>query len=122
MPIMLKQFVELWGCLHDTGVTFVPARVHPGPGGSVFVYMIPPENVILERVLTTRVHPGCCIGLTISFRYEILQHYHVQGKRRTTTRFGMKSPPCRLEAYRHHVCNFHSHMQSHTPRLCQNVS
>ena len=88
---------------------------------SVFVYMIPPENVTPERVMTTWVHPGCCTGLRIPFRYEILQQYHVQGKRRTTTRFGMKSPPCRLErvahAYRHHVCNFHSHMQSYNPTL-----
>ena len=32
------------GCLHDTGATFAPERVHSGsPHGSIFVYMIPPQ-------------------------------------------------------------------------------
>ena len=45
--------------------------------GSVFVYMIPLENVIPDRVIPARVHPGCCTGARISFRDEISQEYPV---------------------------------------------
>ena len=56
---------------------FTPVPSH----GSTFVYMIPPQNVMPERVTPAWVHPGCCTGARISLRYEILQQYHVNAKR-----------------------------------------
>ena len=44
--------------------TPVPSR------GFVFVYMIPPENAISERVIPARVHPSCCTGARFLFRCE----------------------------------------------------
>ena len=56
---------------------FTPVPSH----GSIFVYMIPPQNVMPARVTPTRVHPGSCTGARISLRYEISQRYHVNAKR-----------------------------------------
>ena len=47
------------GCLHDNGPTFVPERIHSGSRpscSSEFVSLIPPDNVIPERVKPVRVH------------------------------------------------------------------
>ena len=44
---------------------------------SVLVYMIPPENVVPEQVILVQVHPGCCTGVSISFRDEISHQYCV---------------------------------------------
>ena len=49
--------------------------------GSIFVYMILPQNVIPVRVTPAWVHPGSCTGARISLRYEISQRYHVNAKR-----------------------------------------
>ena len=75
---------ELRGCLHDTGPTFKSPRSEfiPVPfHGSIFVYMIPPQNVMPARVTPAWVHPGSCTGARISLRYEISQRYHVNAKR-----------------------------------------
>ena len=73
---------NLRGCLHETGVTFAPGQFAPVPShGSTFVYMIPPQNVMPERVTPAWDHPGCCTGVRISLRYEISQRYHVNAKR-----------------------------------------
>ena len=56
---------------------FTPVPSH----GSIFVYMIPPQNVMPARVTPAWVHPGCCTGARISLRYEISQRYHVNAKR-----------------------------------------
>ena len=45
-----KQMVRFRGCLYDTGITFIPVRVHPSCG-SVFVYVTPAQNLILLRVI-----------------------------------------------------------------------
>ena len=37
--------------------------------GSVFVYMIPTQNLIPERVIPVRAHPGNCTQARFSFRY-----------------------------------------------------
>ena len=59
------------------GVYMTPARLSfryeftPVPScGSVFVYMTPPQNLTLERVIPVRVHPGSCTGAKFSLRYE----------------------------------------------------
>ena len=51
-------------------ITSVPSH------GSIFVYMIPPQNV-----LPAWVPPGCCNGARISLGYAISQRYHVDAKR-----------------------------------------
>ena len=40
--------------------------------GSVFVYMIPTQNVMSVRVIPARVHPGSCAGARFSSRHENL--------------------------------------------------
>ena len=59
-------------CLRE--LTLVPSR------GFVFVYMMPPQNVIPERVTPAGVS---------SHRFPT-----ISCKRDTTTRFGVKSAPC----------------------------
>ena len=49
--------------------------------GSVFVYMIPSQNVMPAPVTPAWVHSGSCTGARISLRYEISQRYHVNAKR-----------------------------------------
>ena len=49
--------------------------------GSVFVYMIPAQNLVPERVIPVRVHPGNCTGARFSFRYENSSRYHVNAVR-----------------------------------------
>ena len=77
------NFRSLRGCLHDTGPTFAPERVHSGSLSWLltFAYMIPPQNVMPARVTPAWIHPGCCTGARISLRYEITQRYHVNAKR-----------------------------------------
>ena len=74
---------KFWG-----GVYMTPGRLSPRSEftpvpshGSIFVYMIPPQNVMPARVTPAWVHPGCCTGARISLRYEISQRYHVNAKR-----------------------------------------
>ena len=55
---------------------FTPVPSH----SSTFVYMIPPQTVMLVQVAPAWVHPGSCTGARISLRYEILQRYHVDAK------------------------------------------
>ena len=55
---------------------FSPVPFH----GFTFVYKIPPQNVMPERVTPARVHPGCCTRARISLGYEISQLYHVNAK------------------------------------------
>ena len=66
----------------------IPARLSfryeftPVPScGSIFVYMIPPQNLIPERVILVRVHPGNCTGARFSFRYENSFRCHVNAVR-----------------------------------------
>ena len=88
---------KLRGSLHDTGVTFLPGRVHSGSShSSTFVYMIhvPPQNVMLARVAPAWVHPGVS-SPQFSHRGEnftpVWDFATVSCKRETTTRFGVKS-------------------------------
>ena len=53
--------------------------------GSVFVYMIPAQNVMPARVIPARVHPGSCAGARFSSRHETSFRSHV--KRGMTVRF-----------------------------------
>ena len=60
------------------GVYMIPGRLSsrreltPVPScGSVFVYMIPKQNVMPVRVIPARVHPGSCAGARFSPRHEI---------------------------------------------------
>ena len=59
---------------HQWEVTLVPSH------GSLFVYMIPSQNVMPARVTLAWVHPGCCTGARITLWYKILQWYHVNAK------------------------------------------
>ena len=52
--------------------------------GSIFVYVIPPQNVMPARVTPAWVHPGCCAGARISLQYKISQRYPVNEKRQDT--------------------------------------
>ena len=70
------------------GVYMTPGRLSPRSDftpvpshGFVFVYMIPPQNVMPARVTPAWVHPGSCTGARISLRYEISQRHHVNAKR-----------------------------------------
>ena len=47
--------------------------------GSVFVYMIPKQNVMPGRVIPARVHPGSCAGARFSSRHENSFRCHVNG-------------------------------------------
>ena len=69
----LKSFEERSNdfrrCLHDTGATFVPERVHSGSLSWLYiVYMIPPQNVMPARVTPALVHPGSRTRARISLR------------------------------------------------------
>ena len=55
---------------------FTPVLSH----GSIFVYMIPPQNAMPAQVTPGWVHPGSCTGARISLQYEISQRYHVNTK------------------------------------------
>ena len=45
------RIICIRGYLHDTGATFAPERVHSGSShGSIFVYMISPQNAMPGRV------------------------------------------------------------------------
>ena len=86
------------------GVYMTPGRLSPRSEftpvpshGSIFVYMIPPQNVMPARVTPAWVH---------HVRYEISQRYHV------TADVNAKRPPvsvrlrsvCRLEAWKGSAC------------------
>ena len=75
--------------LRDSGgVYMIPARLSfryeftPVPScGSVFVYMTPAQNLIMERVIPVQVHSGNCTGARFSFRYENTFRCHVNAVR-----------------------------------------
>ena len=47
--------------------------------GSVFIYMIPTQNVMPVRVIPARVHPGPCVGARFSSRHKNSFRCHVNG-------------------------------------------
>ena len=55
--------------------TFTPVPSY----GSVFVYMIPTQNVMPARVIPARAQPGSCAGARFSSRRENLFRCHVNG-------------------------------------------
>ena len=66
----------------DKGVFTRQSDFTPVPShGSIFVYMIPPQNVMPARVTPAHVHPSSCTGARISLLYEISQRYNVNAKR-----------------------------------------
>ena len=64
---------------------FTPVPSH----GSIFVYMIPPQNIMPARVTPAWVHPSSRTGERISLRYEITQRYHAESGYHVNT----KRPP-----------------------------
>ena len=63
-------------CLHDTGATFAPERVHSGSShGSIFVYMIPPQ------ISCWRESPRFLYRGENFTPVRISQRYHVNTKR-----------------------------------------
>ena len=73
------------GCLHDTGATFAPERVHSGSLSWLYICL----HDTTTKCYAAASHPGSRTGARISLRYEISQRYHV--KPETTKRFGVKS-------------------------------
>ena len=71
---MTSGWLSLW-----SEFTLVPSH------GSIFVYLIPPQNVMLAQVTLAWVHPGSCTRVRISLQYEISQRYHVNAKRPTVS-------------------------------------
>ena len=74
---------------------FTPVPSH----GSIFVSMIPPQNVMPARVTSARVHPGSRTGARISLRYEISQRHHVTRNDQTGT-----GSACVMFAILNHKC------------------
>ena len=73
---------RLLGSLSKGVFTWNRGELNPVPcHGSIFVYMIPPQNVMPARVTPAWVHPGCFAGARISLVYKISQRYHVNAKR-----------------------------------------
>ena len=63
----------LRGCLHDTGATFAPGRVHSGSLSWLYICL---------HDTTTKCNAGASHpGVRISLRCEISQRYHVNAKR-----------------------------------------
>ena len=80
-------------CLHDIGTTFTPVPCH----SSVFAYMIPPENVILEQTTPAWVHPGRYCTRTRTYRiYSNKRHIWVKKVNKRRPRISAKVPMWRL--------------------------
>ena len=92
----------LKGCLHDTGATLAPARVHSG--SLSWLYICLHDN-------PAWVHPGCCTGARTSLRHEISQRYHVNRKRPHVSVWNRSAS--RLQRVAHVLCwisrLFHQH-------------
>ena len=89
--------------VHDTEVTFALSEFTPVPfHGSIFVYMILPQNVMPACITLVWVHPGCCTRATISLQYEISQWYHVNAKRAHVSLWNRSAS--RLECVVHAWC------------------
>ena len=67
----------LRGCLHDTGATFAPERVHSGSLSWLYICLHDTNT----KCYAAAGHPGSPTGTRISLRYEISQRYHVNAKR-----------------------------------------
>ena len=78
--VQAENLCSILKVVYFGGVYMTPGRPVPSHG-SIFVYMIPPQNVTRVRVTSAWVHPGSCTGATISLRHEISQQYHVNAKR-----------------------------------------
>ena len=85
ITLLLFFLLYQWGGVYMTQGRLSPrSEFTPVPShGSIlnFVYMIPPQNVMLARVTPAWVHPGSRTGARISLWYEISQRYHVNAKR-----------------------------------------
>ena len=79
----------LRGCLHDTGVTFTPRRVHSGSLSWLYICL----HDTTTKVMPARVCPGVS-SLRLSHRGEnftpVRNSATVSCKHETTTRFGVK--------------------------------
>ena len=98
-PIRSRQSKRFWncldlrGCLHDTGATFAPRRVHSGSLSWLYICL---------HDTTTKSHAGASrpgvSSLRLSHRGEnftpVRNLATVSCKHETTTRFGVKSVSC----------------------------
>ena len=86
----IKFTADIRGCLHDTGATFAPQRVHSGSLSWLYICL---------HDTTTKSHAGatrpCVSSLRLSHRGEnftpVRNLATVSCKHETTTRFGVKS-------------------------------
>ena len=86
-----------------TGATFAPERVLSH--GSIFVYMIPPQNA-----MPARVTPVPLPGRDFSLRYEISQRYHVNAKRPPVSVWNRSAGIDWNGQRMRDVCDFESHV------------
>ena len=93
----LKRWLSRWR-------EFTPVPSH----GSIFVYVLQPQNVMPAPVTQAWVHPGCCPGARISLRFEISQRHHVSAKRPPVCEIRL---PVDWNGWRmRNVCNFESNV------------
>ena len=82
LSILLPILIPLGGVQVTPGRLTRRSEFTPVPShGSIFVYTIPPQNVMPAWVTLAWAHPGSCTGARISLLYEISQRYHVSAKR-----------------------------------------
>ena len=78
----LLNSLFLRGCLHDTGATFIPVRVH---SGSLLWFCIRLHDTSTKSRTgashTGASHPGYCTGARFSLRYENSFRCHVKAVR-----------------------------------------
>ena len=72
----------LRGCLHDTGATFAPERLHSASLSWLYICL----HDTATKCHAGASHPGvssprCCTEARLSLRYEISERYHVNAKR-----------------------------------------
>ena len=79
-PTVIKSPRLLGGVYMISGRLSSRREFTPVPSyGSVFVYMIPTQNVMPARVIPARVHPGSCAGARFSSWHENSFQCHVNG-------------------------------------------
>ena len=96
---MLSLILNCWlcGCLHDTGATFAPERVHSGSLSWLYFCL---------HDTTTKYHAGAShpgVSSPRPVRNLATVSCNSWRKRETTTRFGARSV-CRLEAWKGSAC------------------
>ena len=102
MKIRVKEGHPVLGGVYMTQGRLLPwSEFTPVPSnGSIFVFMIPPQNVMPARVTPAWVQPSCCTGARISLQNEMSQRCHVKAKRPPVSVWNRSaSNVCEFESY-----------------------